>query len=90
MILTQDLLEITKEALLTAAAVSLPIVGAAVLASLISALLQSFSKVSDASFSTLPRIVLTAAALVAAAPWIGARAAAFAEKAWSLILAVRL
>jgi type III secretion protein S len=88
MISVQDLFEIAKEGLLLSVVLCLPIVGAVVLASLISALLQSFTKISEPALSVLPRILAGTAALIIAAPWIGARAAAFAQRAWSVIHAI--
>ena len=84
----QDLFDITKEALLLVAVISLPIVGATLAAAVLSGIVQAISKVSDPAVSTLPRIVLGVIALAATAPWIGTRAAAFAERAWSLLQAI--
>ncbi len=69
-------------------ALSLPIVAAAFAAALLAGLLQAFSKISDPALSTLPRIVIGLIALAAAAPWIGARAASFADRAWSILQAL--
>ena len=84
----QDIIDLTVEALLLAVSLAAPIVAAALAASLISAVIQVVTKVSEPSLSTLPRIILTIVAVVVAAPWIGTRAAAFAERAWGLLQAI--
>lgn len=88
MVSAQDLFEVAEEALLLAAVLSLPIIGAALTAALLSGLLQSFTKISDPSLSAVPRIVIGVVAVIIASPWIGSRAAAFAERAWSLMQAL--
>ncbi len=90
MITPADLLEISREALVLSLLLSAPILGAALLTGAITALLQSLFKVSEPALTYVPRIVAVAVALLAAAPWLGARVVGFTERVWSLIQAVTL
>ena len=90
MVAAQDVIDLAVEALLLAATLAAPIVGAALVSALLSAAIQAVSKVSEPSLSILPRLMLTAVAVVVAAPWIAARAAAFAERAWGLLQAIKV
>jgi flagellar biosynthesis protein FliQ len=80
-----DLIDIAREGLIIALMLSLPILGAAALASLVSAALQAFTRVSEPALTTIPRIVAVGLAVLAAAPWIGHRLAGFATRVWSLV-----
>lgn len=85
-----DLLDIAREALMIAVLLSLPVLGAAFIASFVSAALQTFTKVSEPALSHVPRIVAVGAIVIAAAPWMAARIAGFAERVWSLLHDVQL
>ena len=80
-----DLFELSKEAVLLVAVLSLPVAAAVVGAAALSAVFQSFTKISDPALSAVPRLIIGAAVFILALPWIGARAIAFAERAWSLL-----
>ena len=90
MVGTADLLEIAREALIIVLLLSLPILAIAFVASLLSALLQSFTRVSEPALSHVPRIAAVGIAVAVASPWIGGRVAGFAERVWSLLQAVNL
>ena len=86
----QDVIEIAVEALLLAVTLAAPIVGAALVSALLSSVIQAVTKVSEPALSILPRLMLTVVAVILAAPWIAARAAAFAERAWGLLQAIHI
>jgi type III secretion protein S len=73
-----------EQALLLAAALSLPIVGVAALVGLLVAGLQAASQVQDPTLAHLPRLVAVMGALALLAPWMGGQLAAFAERVLSL------
>ncbi|MCP4600570.1 MAG: hypothetical protein GY847_08575 [Proteobacteria bacterium] len=88
MIFPLDLLDIAREALLLALLLSLPILGAAFAAGLITALLQALTKISEPALTHVPRIAAVTLAALIAAPWISLRVANFTERVWSLIQAI--
>ena len=88
MILTSDLYAIAREGLLLALMLSLPILGAAFLAGVLLAVLQTFTKLSEPALTYIPRIAAVTLAVLFAAPWGAQRVAAFAEHVWSLIQTV--
>ena len=90
MVAAQDVIDLAVEALLLAATLAVPVVGAAIVSALVSAALQAVTKVSDPLLSLPARLALTAAAVIVAAPWIAARAAAFAERAWGMLQAIHV
>lgn len=76
-----------KEALLLAAAVSLPVVAVAALVGLIVASLQAATQVQDATLAHLPRLLAVAFALALVGPWMAHEIGAFAERC--ILLAAR-
>jgi flagellar biosynthesis protein FliQ len=85
-----DLLEIAREGLVIALLLTAPMLGAALAASLVSAALQAFTRVSEPALTYVPRVVGVGLAAIVAAPWIGSRMADFAARVWSLVLGVNL
>jgi flagellar biosynthesis protein FliQ len=83
--LPADLFEIARQGLLLALVLSVPILGAAFAASLLTALLQTFTRVSDPVLTHVPRIAAVAIAAFASAPWVSSRLGQVAERVWSLI-----
>lgn len=69
-----------KEALLLAAAVSLPVIAIAALVGLIVASLQAATQVQDATLAHLPRLVAVAFGLAMLGPWMAREVASFAER----------
>ncbi len=88
MILPLDLFDIAREALVLALLLSMPIIGAAFFAGLITALLQSLTKVSEPALTHVPRIAAVALVVLFTAPWISERVSGFAERIWSLVQAI--
>jgi flagellar biosynthesis protein FliQ len=88
MIPVNDLFELAKEGMLLSILLCLPIAGGVFVTSLIFAILQMFTRVSEPAISQIARIVGGAAALIVAAPWIASRAVHFAERVWSLVQAI--
>ena len=76
------LVELGREALILSVLVSLPVVGLAALVGLIVAVFQAATQVQDITIAHLPRLVVVAVALAFLAPWMGARIAAFATRAF--------
>jgi type III secretory pathway component EscS len=85
MIPVNDLFELTKEGLLLAVLLCLPVAGAVALSSIISSIVQMLTKISEPSFSQILRIGCGTVAFIITAPWIASRAMHFAERAWSLV-----
>ena len=75
---------LAQEALLLATVVSLPVLGALALASLVVSLLQSAFGFTDAAVAHLPRLAVAAGVLTAAGPWMAARIVAFAGHVFAL------
>ncbi|MFO0672411.1 MAG: flagellar biosynthetic protein FliQ [Polyangiaceae bacterium] len=73
-----------REALLLAAAVSLPVIAVAALVGLVVASLQAATQVQDVTLSHLPRLLAVAGALAIMGPWMGRQIAAFAERVFLL------
>ena len=85
MIHSAELIEVARDGLVLALFLSLPILGAALVAGLVTTLLQMFSKLSEPTLTYVPRIVAVVLAVLLAGPWIGGRVAAFAERVWTMI-----
>ncbi len=85
-----DFFNIAQEALTLAIVLSLPILGAAFLAGLLSTVLQMFTRVSEPALTHVPRIVAVGLAALIAAPWIGGRVADFSMRVWSMVQTVGL
>jgi flagellar biosynthetic protein FliQ len=83
-----DLIEVAREGLILALLLSLPILGAALIAGLLTALLQMVTKVSEPVLTYVPRIVAVVLAVIFVGPWMGGRLANFAERIWSMIQVV--
>ena len=83
-----DLFEIAREGLVLVLLLSLPVLGAALLTGVLTAILQAFSKVQEPALTYVPRIVAVTLAVIAAAPWLGGRVVGFAERVWSLMQVV--
>lgn len=75
-------LALAREALVLAAALSLPVVAAAALIGLIVSAVQSATSLQDAAVSHLPKLVTVVVAVALAAPWIGRTLLAFATRAF--------
>ncbi len=83
--LPADLFDIAREALVLILILSMPILGAALLAGLIAAALQTLTRVSEPVLTHVPRIVGVAVAVLVAAPWISSRVIGFTNRVWSLV-----
>jgi flagellar biosynthesis protein FliQ len=78
-----DLVSLAQEALLLAVAVSIPVVAAVALSSLVVSVLQAATQVTDSTLTHLPRLLVGALVLAVAGPWMGAQVVAFAARAFS-------
>ncbi len=85
MIPLAQLVESGQQALVLAAAVSLPVVGVAAVVGLLVAAVQAASQVQDPTISHLPRMLAVIAGLVALGPWMGHQIAAFAERTFLMV-----
>ena len=82
------LFDVAREALVLVFYLSMPVLGAALLAGLITSGLQTLTRVSEPVLTHVPRVIAVAAAVLLAAPWISARVAGFADRVWSLVQTV--
>jgi flagellar biosynthetic protein FliQ len=80
-----DLYDLGREALALALWLSLPIIGAAALAAVLTSLLQAYTRISEPAITQLARIVAVLLMALVAAPWIAGRVAGFATNAWSML-----
>ncbi len=69
-----------QQALWIALAVSLPVLVAAALVSLVTAALQAATQIQDPTLSHLPRLLAVLAALAIGGPWMAHQIGAFAEQ----------
>lgn len=81
--ITLGLVHEAQEAMAVALAVSLPVLGAAALVSLVAAALQAATQIQDPTLSHLPRLLAVLAALAIAGPWMAHQVGAFAEQLFS-------
>jgi len=79
-----DLVGLAQEALVLSVSVSLPVVAALAAMSFVTSLLQAATQLSDSTLSHLPRLLVGAVVLAAAAPWMGAQIVAFASRAFAI------
>ena len=88
MIDQEVLYPIVREALLLIVYLSLPFLGAVVLASLLTLGFQALFKTSDPSLSIVPRIIAALVAVVFAGAFVGHRLLQFTSELWQLIASV--
>lgn len=67
---SQDVVDLCREALVQAAILSAPLLGAAVLVGLIVAVVQTLTQVQDQAVSTVPRLLAVLLALAVCLPWM--------------------
>lgn len=79
-----ELAALAQEALLLSVSLSLPVVGVAAVVGLVVAVLQAATQVQDQTLAHLPRFLVVALALALTGPWMGARIAALAARAFEL------
>ncbi|MCK9460987.1 MAG: flagellar biosynthetic protein FliQ [Proteobacteria bacterium] len=80
-----DLYDVARQGLVLAVAVSLPLLGAALLASILSGALQSLTRLSEPAITQVSRILAVLACAVAAGPWIAGEVKQFAAQTFALI-----
>jgi len=90
MVETTDILALGREAVVLALTLSSPLLCAALLSGLVTAVLQSITRLSDTALSIVPKIIAVSLVLILAGPWMGGRLAGFATRIWSLLQAVDL
>jgi type III secretion HrpO family protein len=73
-----NLMELAQRALFVCVWVSLPVLGAAALIGLLTAVLQAATQVHDAALSHFPKFLAVALTLVVTGPWMGRKLIAFA------------
>ena len=79
-----------REAMWIALFTTLPVLGAVLLSALFTGILQSVTKLSEATLAVVPRIIAGMITLIALGPWIGGRIASFAERTWALLQSVQI
>lgn len=82
-------MEVVKEALYLLLLLSLPPLGAALIAGLVSALLQASTRVWDPAIALLPRVGAVLLALVLAGPWTADQLVSFSQLLWQGIPRLR-
>ena len=82
------LFPLIREALLLIVLLSLPFLGAVLVAQLLTAGLQAILKTSDPILSTVPRILAALGAVALAGAFVGQRLLQFSDKLWQLIASV--
>ena len=75
-------LEVVKEGLYLVLLLSLPPLGAALIAGLATALLQAGTRVWDPAIALLPRVAAVLLALVLAGPWTADQLVSFSQLLW--------
>lgn len=83
-----DLFSVGREALTLALFLSLPIVGAALAAGVVTGLLQAYTKLSEPAINQAARIVAVLVVAVALVNWIAGHVATFTERVLGLVHAV--
>ena len=66
----QDIVDLSREALLHAAMLGAPLLGAALITGVLVAMLQTVTQVQDQAMSTVPRLLAVLLALVVCLPWM--------------------
>ncbi|MDX2052065.1 MAG: flagellar biosynthetic protein FliQ [Polyangiaceae bacterium] len=74
---------LAQEALLLGLTLSVPVLAASLLVSLVVSMLQAATQIQDSSLSHLPRLVVVALVLAFTGPWIGSQVVAFASRAFT-------
>lgn len=77
------LVSLAEQALLLSVAISLPVVGALALASLVVSVVQSTTQIADTTLSHLPRFLVAVVVLAVVGRWMGSEVAAFAVRMFS-------
>jgi flagellar biosynthesis protein FliQ len=80
-----DLIDIARQGLLLVVALSLPLLGAALLASVLTGALQSFTRLSEPTITHVARIIAVLACAAIAAPWIAGEVKQFAVRTFAVI-----
>jgi flagellar biosynthetic protein FliQ len=80
----EELVALAQEALLLAVAVSIPVVAAAALVSLVVSVVQAATQITDSTVSHLPRLAVVTALLVATGPWMGSQIVSFAARVFAV------
>jgi len=80
-----DLYDLGREALALSLWLSLPVLGAALLAAILTGVFQAYTRMSEPAITQVARIVAVLAVAVAAVPWIADRVAGFTSDVWSLV-----
>jgi flagellar biosynthetic protein FliQ len=80
-----DLYDVAREALTLAFWLSLPIVAAALVAGVLTGLLQAYTKMSEPAINHAARIAAVLVVAVALTTWVAGNVSSFAERVFALI-----
>jgi len=80
-----DLYDVARQALVLVVVVSLPILGVALLASILTGVLQSVTRLSEPAITHVARLAAVLVCAVAAGPWIAGEVRQFAAQTFELI-----
>jgi flagellar biosynthetic protein FliQ len=83
-VVDSSLIELARQALLTALLLSAPILGVGVLVGLLTGLLQAVTQIHDQSLSFAPKLLAVLAALILLLPWFMQFLSQYAARSFSL------
>lgn len=71
------LIEMLRSAIVMAAVIVLPVIGVTFVVSVVVSILQALTSLQDSTISTVPRLVVAAAAAAVTAPWVSHKVIAY-------------
>ncbi|CAN7147563.1 MULTISPECIES: type III secretion system export apparatus subunit SctS [unclassified Variovorax] len=85
----QNILDITREALMLVLWISLPVVVVSTVTGLVVAVLQAVTQVQDQSIGQSIRLIAVMVAIIVTAGWLGGDMMRFAERAFHTLTALQ-
>ena len=82
------IIEILSEAFLTVLLILLPILGAGLVVGVVISVFQAATSIQETTLTFVPKIVITAVAIIVALPFIADRLISFTHKIFNLIVTV--
>jgi flagellar biosynthetic protein FliQ len=74
---SNQVVQIIREALMTAFWIALPLLAIGFLTGIVISLVQVLTSIQDSAFSTVPRLIVYLASLLAALPWLVSRSMSY-------------
>lgn len=85
--MTANVVAVVREGMLLVLLLAAPVLVAALIAGIVTGLLDAFTQIQDPAVSLVPRVAAVGAAIVIFAPSIAHQVVAFADKLWPLVTA---